>query len=216
MPSQTPWKTVYYATAALLAVIIIATVVIFPFDEILFDPVTGVSIIGLLTPLFVISLFLERTQEVFLTSWRKIGRDKLQAEKAKTSQQLEAAKARKASNAASAVDGTKDVQSEISDLESELVKQNAEIERYKGETCRTAFLFGISAGILIAIAGVRVLHPLVDADFELDGIQGALFDGLDIVITGGLLGGGSDGIHKAVSVITDFLDETRKKVKSDA
>jgi hypothetical protein len=35
---------------------------------------------------------------------------------------------------------------------------------------------------------------------------------VDVVITAGLIGGGSDGIHKLVSVITDYLDATRDKV----
>ena len=35
---------------------------------------------------------------------------------------------------------------------------------------------------------------------------------VDVVITAGLIGGGSDGIHKLVSVITDYLDAARGKV----
>ena len=104
-------------------------------------------------------------------------------------------------------------QSQVDTLRARLVDEENAIRRYKGETSRRAFLVGITAGILVAVVGVRVLHPLMDADFELDGLQGLAFDSLDIFITGGLLGGGSDGIHKAVSVITDFLDATRDKVK---
>jgi hypothetical protein len=35
-------------------------------------------------------------------------------------------------------------------------------------------------------------------------------------LTAAIIGGGSDGIHKMVSVITDFLDVTRKKVQAAA
>jgi hypothetical protein len=33
-----------------------------------------------------------------------------------------------------------------------------------------------------------------------------------VVITAGLIGGGSDGIHKLVSVVTDYLDAARANV----
>ena len=43
--------------------------------------------------------------------------------------------------------------------------------------------------------------------------QAPIFHGVDILITGGLLGGGSQGIHKIIALITDFVDVTRAKVK---
>ena len=43
--------------------------------------------------------------------------------------------------------------------------------------------------------------------------QAALYHSSDILITGGLLGGGSEGIHKLIALITDFLDMTREGIK---
>lgn len=153
-----------------------------------FKPVSGESIVDLLAPLFVIALFLERAQEVFITTWRKAGRTDLEDR----NRNLLAA--------------------ELPDSNAILASKQA-LARYKETTTRIAFLFGLSAGVLISIVGVRVLDPLTDFQSSAAGpTQAFVFKLLDIVLTGGLIGGGSDGIHKLVSVATDFLDKTREKI----
>jgi hypothetical protein len=37
---------------------------------------------------------------------------------------------------------------------------------------------------------------------------------LDILISGGIIGGGSDAIHKMMNVITGFFDATAEKLKT--
>jgi hypothetical protein len=49
------------------------------FDRYAFNPVTTESITSLLTPLFVIALFLERGLEVFVSAWRDIDLDALES-----------------------------------------------------------------------------------------------------------------------------------------
>ena len=58
------------------------------------------------------------------------------------------------------------------------------------------------------------MRPLISMDVDPTGLQGDLLNMADILVTGGLLGGGSDGIHKLVSVITDFLDKTRQNINA--
>ena len=96
-----------------------------------------------------------------------------------------------------------------------MITAQADLSRYKEVTARIAFLIGLSAGILISIVGVRVLDPLIDFDTTMaTALQVSVFKFADIVVTGGLIGGGADGIHKLVSVITDFLDQTRAKIRT--
>ena len=205
MTRTTIWKLISYGTLALLAAGVIATVVFRPFDVILFRLATPGAIFELLTPLFVITLFLERALEVFITSWRNIGRGDLEAKNARTQQQLNAAK-RELDDAPATSDSPAQQtdKEKITKLESKLVERNVAIERYKGETTRVALLLGMSAGVVIAVIGVRVLRPLTDAGSELEGVQGFLFDGLDVIFTAGLLGGGSDGVHQVVTAVTDL------------
>ena len=208
------WRTAYLATLfpLLLAVLCAAH----GFDEVVFKPLTFASVVDVATPLFMIALFLERTQEVFISAWRRIREEELASHRTRTKEELRAAEDGLATlqGTSSASGDLESTQSTIDTLRNKSFDAEDKLTRYKSETSRAAFLVGITAGILVAIVGVRVLHPLIDADSRLDGLQGVAFDSLDILITGGLLGGGSEGIHKAVSVVTDFLDATREKLKS--
>lgn len=193
-----------------LYVILIFVLVIFVvllgsgFSQLRFNPVTRDAIIDLLAPLFIIALFLERALEVFVKTWRRLGRDTYEREVAKAKEALERAK-----------QANQPTQPAQADLDHRL----DELTKYKATTGRIAFLSGVSAGVLISIVGVRVLYPLTDLGLaqtteQLPGAQLVFFNLVDVFLTGGLIGGGSEGIHKIVAVITDFLDKTRQKIQA--
>ena len=56
---------------------------------------------------------------------------------------------------------------------------------------------------------MRVLFPLTNFDHELEGSQGQWFGLIDVVLTGALLSGGAEPIHKLMSIITGYLDKWR-------
>jgi hypothetical protein len=68
---------------------------------------------------------------------------------------------------------------------------------------------------VVAALGVRVLQLFVDpAVFDaLSGLQRRLFCTVDVLLTGALLGGGADGLHKLVRVFTTFMDSTAELAK---
>ena len=41
-----------------------------------------------------------------------------------------------------------------------------------------------------------------------------MFRLIDVVLTTGLLAGGSDGLHKIVQTITDFMEATSRRIKA--
>jgi hypothetical protein len=148
--------------------------------------------------LFVIAIFLERAQEVFVSTWRAF--DRRPYEKA-----LEAAKANQA-----------DARDEKSQKDAADAVERAEekLAGFKENTKRRMFLFGLGAGLTISLVGVRVLRPLTDVTGSSSVLQERLFDSVDIMLTGAMIGGGSDGIHKLMSVITDYLDIARKRIRA--
>ena len=150
-----------------------------------FHPITGDTILDLLTPLFLIALFLERAQEVFVTTWRGIEATQLKEE-------FEQA------------ERTKDPD--------KIAQTRRKMSDYKTQTAQIAFLSGTSMGLLIGLVGVRVLEPLVNHT-GLIGWQMVCFKFLDVFLTGALLGGGAEGIHKVVATFTDFLDKSRVKME---
>ena len=69
--------------------------------------------------------------------------------------------------------------------------------RIQGGTQRRALLAGLNFGILVSLSGVRLLGPI----FQIGSTEGvvfkeALFHFTDIIITAGLIAGGSSTIHE--------------------
>jgi hypothetical protein len=66
--------------------------------------------------------------------------------------------------------------------------------------------------------GVRGLQPLVvtESFAQLPANQMHVFRIMDVLLTGGLIGGGSDGIHKVLQVFLDYTDKTRSRIKTSA
>ena len=155
----------------------------------------------LLTTFFVLALFVERTLEVFITAWRGKGT-------ANRENQLLTAKQVLVENPKEPVRQTR-------------VEEKTEwLADYKCETQAIALRSGLVLGILIAAVGVRSFNTFVEVPTLIDptkiwsNIQFGAFNVLDALISGGIIGGGSDAIHKMMNVVIEFFDATAKKLKN--
>ena len=156
------------------------------------------SIVRLLGILFVIALFLERALEVFITTWRGPEADSLELD-------VQAAR----SVAETKAKANPPVSPQALDEATAALKaaQKAEIA-YRSGTQRLALWTGLILGVLISAIGFRTLGHLIDAESfsQMPSLQKAVFKVMDCLITGGLIGGGSEGIHKLTQVYTEFMD----------
>ena len=84
-----------------------------------------------------------------------------------------------------------------------------ELAAFRSKTQSVALIFGVTLGLVLAVLGLRVVEPLVDggALAAVHAWQQRAFRMFDVVVTGGLIGGGADGIHKLVSVFTTKFDQ---------
>ena len=148
-------------------------------------------------PLFLISLFIERAIEVFVTAWRG-------PEAAIRERQIK--ELRKA------------IKEGKGELIVELARVSAEREYSRSRMQRIAFASSVGLGIVISSVGVRALGLFVDpASFgTLSPKQQASFNMVDVLLTGATLGGGSDALHKFVNIFTNFMERTAKQAKGDA
>ncbi|MCY4560221.1 MAG: hypothetical protein OXF79_28460 [Chloroflexi bacterium] len=136
--------------------------------------------------LYIVALFVERALEVLIKAWRQGGRILLEEE----------------------------VRSEPDDQAK--VRKEKELEQYKAGTQRRALLAGFTLGILVSLAGVRLLGPIFDVSGGTTSeFQTAVFQFADIVITAGLIAGGSATIHELMALIDDFLKASRKRAKAE-
>jgi len=183
-------------TRLLLTLIIVAAAVsgiFFAANLVRFELLNDVqTVISNLAPLILYALFVERAVEVFLTVWR--GRE---ADILATTLQQEEKK-------------IKDVKgADLGDFH----RLQQGVTKFKATTRDIAFVWAFVIGILISLAGVRALTLFVDPTSlsELSSYQLAWFTVLDIFITGALIGGGSDGIHKIIEMFLAIMESTRAR-----
>ena len=94
--------------------------------------------------------------------------------------------------------------------DAERAKAEDELTDYRARTGRYVSLVSLSSGLFISIAGVRVLEPLVEVPGS-SVQQGFLFIA-DVLLTAGLLAGGSKLIHELMAVVSAGLGATRQKL----
>ncbi len=136
-------------------------------------------------PLMAIAAFMERALEVFVTGLR--GGETQRIERA--------------------------LESETDPEQEEEIREA--LEEYRHRTRRITFVIAVSVGLMISTLGVRSLEPflVVDAMKQMAAWQASWLSAIDVAITAALLGGGSDGIHKLVKLVTDYLDEASLNVR---
>ena len=161
----------------------------------IFKPFGWNEVGQLLTFLLLISLFLERALEVFITTWRAGKGERLDLEIAEL-QTLKERELQQPENLAK----TEELDSENS---KELKRLKQEKAFYKSQTKQIALWTALFIGLLISGVGVRALETLINLkEFPTDKQpifytwQVFIFRSLDTLLTGGLIAGGSEGIHK--------------------
>lgn len=135
--------------------------------------------------LYIVALFVERSLEVVLKAWRQGGKVLIQEK------------------IAASTDDSK-------------FEAEKNLQEYKAGTQRRALLLGLTLGLLVALSGIRLLGPMFDLHNAAEWtFQLALFQFTDIVITAGLVAGGSTTIHELMGLIDEFLRRSRKGVKNE-
>lgn len=206
------------------------------------------DIIQLLSLLFFISLLLERSLEVFITTWRGSTAEQLEiaiqqqnsliAEKRKFIEEQQqqpqpdyyetykfsglppegmSLEQQMLQSYNQNPENLPNINKSPSDDFKAIVTELHERERkkiaYKSDTRVIALWISLLFGILMSAIGIRSIEPLVIIDLN-NSIQLSIFRCLDALLTGGLIAGGSEGIHKLIKVFTDFMEASSKQIKN--
>ena len=75
---------------------------------------------------------------------------------------------------------------------------------------------GLFVGIIISSLWIRTLNQLVTTESiqSLPSLQSSAFRFIDVLLTGGLIAGGSDGIHKIIDLYRVFTETSSQKAQS--
>jgi hypothetical protein len=149
----------------------------------------GLALVHAFGGVTLTALFVERFIEVFVSIWREPEEQKIEARIA-------------------ALPNT-----DKSARELEL-----EMQEFKGETGRIASSVGLVIGVLVAAAGFRAIESLLDAGAlqQLAEWQRKALIGVDTLLTGAVLSGGSEAVHKIFNVYDSFMVASRSRAEAKA
>lgn len=157
-----------------------------------FKSYSAATFVQQLAPLLLVALFIERSLEVVITVWRG-------GETAKLERRVEEA---------TALSGTDTTRAAC------LKEANDALAACRFTTQQIALPSALVLGVLISSLGVRGLGNFADLEGLKDHTtQKYLFNMADVLLTGALMGGGSDFVHKVITTFTDLMDATSQKAK---
>jgi hypothetical protein len=202
-PVVNPLNLVAFAVVIVLGGVLVAALRPLP---LVFKDNGIAQVTQLLLSLMLVSLFLERTIEVFITIWR--GPQSRQLENDVRSRQVRMNQLSKSTSV--------DREGDMAQMSQELEAASQASVQLKSSTRGWALWAGLALGIAISLAGVRTLNPLITPDSYalLSASQKNFFDLVDVLITAGLISGGSNGLHSILQVFIDLAENTSAKIKT--
>jgi hypothetical protein len=160
----------------------------------------------LITILFVVALLAERALEIFVGTWR--GATATQHELTLRVLTQEVARLGQLPPAEA---------SGLAETRAALEKAKRQEQQYRCTTRQVALWAGLGLGLLVSGVGLRALETLIDPALSgWSASQGAAFRLVDVVLTGGVIAGGSEGIHRIATVFDNFMNATAKRAKGEA
>jgi hypothetical protein len=162
--------------------------------------------LDLLTNLGVLVLVMERALEIYVSIW--FNKDRIEMdESALTAEKMVAVETKKYT--VSKDSGNEKLNSALDK------KQDANqiLKLYKQKTMTYTLRVSFIVGIIISIAGFRVLDSLFISE-QLMGFQLNLYKFTDIFLSAGILAGGSNGIHALTSAMGAFFDSSKDRMRS--
>lgn len=179
---------------ATIALLVIAAIQQFAPAAVAFKPISRQSFLGTLSWLFVVALFIERAVEVIVSVLRDAGAAPLEhaceAAQEKSDAQL------------------KVTPSAVPYLDDLHAAQRA-LLAYRTDTKELALCTSFVLGLFVSLSGVRALSSIADVADSTNW----LFASADMIVTGAVLAGGTDAIHKMMNVFTNFMDAAAEKAK---
>lgn len=165
-----------------------------------FMPETATRAIDVLTSLVVVVALMERAVEVFISGSRSITR-KLAV------RHIDGLRVALGPDPADATKHLVPEPGKRENLEDRLAEAEEGLTSYRTGTKIRSQSFSLIIGTLIALAGVRVISPLLDVPYgSLSNVQWLALQVVDIVGTAGVIAGGSGGLHRLISNLGEHTE----------
>ena len=147
--------------------------------------------------LVILAFVVERAQEVVLTVMRAAGSEARSLALSRLEQQFQAVRDKDPKKAER--------------LAADIMEAQQEHLAYRSRTRVMALYLGLLLGVLISSAGFRLIHGLVPAT-PLPEWQEWFYNGIDILLSGTVIAGGSDGVHKLAELYRNTVSRASGKL----
>lgn len=179
--------------------------------QIAFKEFGATDVVQLLTLLLVVAVFAERALEIFVGTWRGPRASELAQDvedRAAVVERLKKATPVDEPALAAAVAALEDVRRQE--------------RQYRCVTRRVALWTGLALGLVVSSVGFRALGAFIDPTLldpehtALASRQLAALNVVDVALTGGVIAGGSEGVHRLATVFDNFMTSTARLAKGKA
>lgn len=187
-----------YGMLALLAVA--GASYLLAFDALQFKSGASVNVPSLFGYFVLISAFVERSIEMFLSAWRSQGADNLDRDLEKKQKAYQEALG-------------KNINPETESLKKELEAAEDKRLDYRIDSRFMALWIGLVIGVIVSLVGVRLLGNILEQNPN-NGLHGGFFVAVDVLLTGSILAGGSEAVNKIMKVYNNIMSATAEKVKN--
>lgn len=142
------------------------------------------KVFGLLGSIAFISLLVERASEIFMVDTEKEQKESIRRE-------------------VTVMETRRDV---LSPEETEEKTQKvAQLNTMQEDRRKKVSFFAFALGLIIALFGVRILTNLISEPETMTAVQSKFINIIDMVLTGCVIAGGSEGIHYIIKTFSNFL-----------
>ena len=182
-----PPNTVHTTRTELIALVVLLLLTLgasFFTTAAAFKSFTDTDILAIVTSMFVVAVFMERSIEAILTPIRAHDRQQIKKE----------------------LDDILKLPETTSDRQEQIRSKEHELQMYRLTTAKMAYWMSFVFGLAISLVGVRTLEGLVTQETleSLTVPQRGCFTFGDVVLTGGVISGGSAAIDKIGRKIREF------------
>jgi len=165
-------------------------------EAVTFKAITRDSVLGTLTWLFVVALFIERAVEVIVSTLRDADAALLE-HAVQTEQDRIDAQSKVTPGAIPYLQTLHTAQKNLLD--------------YRSDTKELALCISFIISLIVSIAGVRAFAFIANSVPA----SNWLFSAVDILVTGAVLAGGTDAIHQMMNVIINLFNNAADKAKGN-
>jgi hypothetical protein len=157
------------------------------------NPGAANDILGTLGLLVFIAIILERALEVLTLTFREYGKQERALHLQHVTQMAE-------------------TQGQTTEAVHAVDRAKMEVDNYSATTRKITLGLGLALGFIVGAIGIRVLEPLIQPESmaNLGQVQVTIFRLVDVFLTGGVISGGSEGIHRIAKVFTSYMDRAAR------